>query len=72
MDQWINGLAEVVNEAKTELCLFYSKDTPMVELQLNKSIIHSKIQVNVLYVIFDSKLQHYVFSRMHVSQIHQS
>ena len=45
-----------VNQSKTELCHFYRKDTPAVEIRVNNTTIKSKDNMNVLGVIFDSKL----------------
>ena len=46
----------VVNESKTELCLFYKKDLTPVTLKINNSIVRSKKVINVLGVLFDSKM----------------
>ena len=40
-----------------ELCLFNRSNSRIIQLILNKSIISSLPQINVLGVIFDSKLQ---------------
>ena len=38
------------------MCLFYRKDTPPVEITLNNNVLKSKETMNVLGIIFDSKL----------------
>ena len=47
----------VVNEDKTEICLFYKQDHPLVELSLFGKLIKSQKTINVLGVTFDSKMQ---------------
>ena len=47
----------VVNEEKTEICLFYKRDHPTVNISINGKRISSKKTINVLGVVFDSKLQ---------------
>ena len=54
---WLTMSGLKVNGAKTELCLFYKKDTAPIQLVINGSLIQSKAQINVLGVIFDQKLQ---------------
>ena len=54
---WLTKSGLKVNGAKTELCLFYKKDTAPIQLVINGSLIQSKAQINVLGVIFDQKLQ---------------
>ena len=46
-----------LNEEKTEICLFYKRDHPTVEVRVNGKRILSKKTINVLGVLFDSKLQ---------------
>ena len=45
------------NEEKTEACLFYKRDHPTIALTINNKIIRLKKTINVLGVLFDSKLQ---------------
>ena len=52
---WCNLKAIIEN--KTELCLFYKKDCAPIAISLNGTIITSSVTMNVLGVIFDSKLQ---------------
>jgi hypothetical protein len=54
--KWLTGSGLKVNETKTELCLFYRKDTPPIEIILNNNVLRSTDSMNVLGVIFDSKL----------------
>ena len=42
---------------KTDLCLFHKKDVRQVTINLGSSLILSKKVINVLGVMFDSKLQ---------------
>ena len=55
--KWLKDSGLVVNEEKTEMCLFYKTDHAPVELTLNGKIVKSKKTINVLGVIFDSKMQ---------------
>ena len=47
----------VVNEAKTDLCLFCRHDCPPIILNINGKYLISKNTINILGVTFDSKLQ---------------
>jgi exonuclease III len=53
---WLKDSGLKVNETKTELCLFYRRDTPPIEITIGNDILKSKTEMNVLGVIFDSKL----------------
>ena len=55
--KWLSESGLKVNEAKTELCLFFKRDTTPIHFSLNGKILTSKNKINVLGVIFDSKLQ---------------
>ncbi len=46
-----------VNNYKTDLCLFYRQDTAQVSIHVGETVIKSKSEINVLGVLFDSKLQ---------------
>ena len=46
-----------VNDTKTCLCLFYSKDTTPIEIKLNDIKVKSIKSINILGVLFDQKLQ---------------
>ena len=56
ISKWLRGSGLIVNESKTEVCLFHKKDQPSVNIKVENSIIKSKKLMNVLGVIFDSKL----------------
>ena len=42
---------------KTEICLFHHNDPRPIELNVNHNLLKSKDHINVLGIIFDSKLQ---------------
>ena len=46
----------IVNESKTEICLFHRNDEPPIQIKIQNVTITSKKSMNVLGVIFDSKL----------------
>ena len=54
--KWLRGSGLSVNESKTEICLFHKKDQPSVNIRIDNVLIKSKKSMNVLGVIFDSKL----------------
>ena len=45
-----------VNEAKTEVCLFYKSDVNAVNVTINNITIKSKPSINILGVQFDSRM----------------
>jgi hypothetical protein len=55
--KWLRGSGLTVNQSKTELCLFHRLDQPQISVKLFNTTIKSKSSINVLGVIFDSKLQ---------------
>ncbi len=55
--KWLRGSGLTVNESKTELCLFHRLDQPHITINLFGSEIKSLDFINVLGVLFDSKLQ---------------
>ena len=55
--KWLKKSGLVVNDAKTDLCLFYKKETQQVSINLGMNMITSKNVINVLGVTFDSRLQ---------------
>ena len=57
MTKWLRDSGLKVNESKTELCLFHRFDHVQISINLNGSQIKSQINMNVLGVMFDSKLQ---------------
>ena len=57
LTKWLKDSGLKVNEDKTEIVLFYRKDSRPITLKLNGTQLVSKNSMNVLGVIFDSKLQ---------------
>ena len=57
MTKWLRDTGLVVNEEKTEICLFYKRDHETVNVSINNKIVTSKKSINVLGVLFDCKLQ---------------
>ena len=55
--KWLKDSGLVVNEKKTELCLFHKNPQPLVELQINNDLIRSKNIINVLGITFDSQMK---------------
>ena len=54
--KWLKQSGLKVNDAKTEFCLFYRKDSPPVKLNINNIELTSVKSMKVLGVLFDSKL----------------
>ena len=54
---WLTKSGMVVNEAKTDLCLFCRQDTPPLVININGKFVISKKTINILGITFDSKLQ---------------
>ena len=54
--KWLKGSGLVVNESKTEVCLFHRNDQPLIFNTLQGVRIRSKKFMNVFGVTFDSKL----------------
>ena len=54
---WLTKSGMVVHEAKTDLCLFSRHDFPPLIVNIYGKYIISKKVINVLGVIFNSKLQ---------------
>ena len=54
--KWLKDSGLVVNESKTEICLFHRNDNQVITLILQNQRIVSKTSMNVLGVVFDSKL----------------
>ena len=54
--KWLKESGLKVNDGKTEICLFYRKDTPPVKIEINGNEITSSKSINVLGITFDSKL----------------
>jgi hypothetical protein len=55
--KWLRDSGLVDNQNKTELCLFYKRDVSSITITLGDAQIKSKQELNVLVVIFDSRLQ---------------
>ena len=54
--KWLSDSGLKVNETKTELCLFYRKDTPPIEIIINNALIKSSNEMNLLGITFDRKM----------------
>ena len=54
--KWLKGSGLVVNESKTQICLFHQNDQPLIDVILEGVRITSEKSMNVLGVTFDSKL----------------
>ena len=54
--KWLKDSGLLVNEAKTEICLFHTRDQPLIKVKVLNAEITSKKSINVLGVIFDCKL----------------
>ena len=55
--KWLRGSGLDVKESKTELCLFHRLDQPRLKIKIFNSEIKSQVTMNILGVLFDSKLQ---------------
>ena len=53
--KWLKDSGLVVNDEKTETCLFYKRDHATITLNINNKNIRSKNVINVLGVLFDQK-----------------
>ena len=54
--KWLKDSGLLVNESKTEVCLFHKNDQPKITITLQNVRIESRKEMNVLGVVFDSKL----------------
>ena len=54
--KWLKKLGLNVNDGKTEICLFHRQDQHRIAITTHNEIIHSKPNINILGVTFDSKL----------------
>ena len=52
---WLTKSELKVNEAKTELCLFFKNGTAPIGIQLNGKLVNSKPNINVLGVFYGSQ-----------------
>ena len=57
ISKWYSQSGLVVNQSKTEICLFYKTDVEAVNVSVGTSRIRTLLEMNVLGVVFDSKLQ---------------
>jgi hypothetical protein len=57
VEKWLTDSGLKENVEKTEIVIFHKTDTAMSSLELNEVEIHTKKQISVLGVIFDSKLE---------------
>ncbi len=55
--KWLKKSGLIVNQGKTEACLFYKQDCAAVAIKVGEDMINTKKSINVLGVIFDTKLQ---------------
>ena len=46
-----------VNEAKTEICVYYKINNPLIDIIINNVMFRSEYAMNVPGILFDSKLQ---------------
>ena len=51
--KWLRDSGLLVNEGKTEVCLFHKNDQPVIFINLQNVQIKSKHEMNVLGVMFD-------------------
>ena len=66
--EWLTNSGLKVNDAKTEMCLFYRKDTRAVNITINGTEITSKKSMNVLGVHFDAKLNWQTFVQIAITK----
>ena len=55
--KWLRQSGLKVNDGKTEVCLFHRKDHPTINIIFNNVSIKTNNSMNVLGVLFDSKMQ---------------
>ena len=56
MTKWLRDSGLSLNKAKTECCLFHKNDHILIDIVVNGITVRSKSSINVLGVLFDSKL----------------
>ena len=66
--KWLKDSGLIVNESKTEICMFHQNDQPLVKIKLLNVEIESKKSMNVLGVIFDCKLNWQMHAAMAISK----
>ena len=55
--KWLRDSGLMVNESKTEICLFHRSNIKIINVTINNITVKSTPQMNVLGVTFDSKMQ---------------
>ena len=54
--KWIKQSGLKINEKKTEICLFYKRDTDPVNVMIGEDLVTTSDTINILGVTFDSKM----------------
>jgi hypothetical protein len=57
ISKWYSQSGLAVNQSKTDICLFYKTDVEAIEVTVGTERIKTLKEVNVLGVVFDSKMQ---------------
>ena len=57
MTRWLKHSGLIVNETKTELCLFHKANHNPRDITINNVNIRSKTTINVLGILFDSQMK---------------
>ena len=57
ISNWMRSSGLKVNEEKTKICIFSRLDTTPVVMNINRNLVQTKKEMNVLGITFDSKLQ---------------
>jgi hypothetical protein len=57
MTKWLGDSGLIVNETKTELCLFSKSNHIPIDIVFNNVTIRSKNTINILAIMFDSQLK---------------
>jgi hypothetical protein len=57
ISKWYSDSGLIVNQAKTEICAFYKTDIEALEVTVGVGRIKTLKEMNVLGVVFDSKMQ---------------
>ena len=55
--EWMKDSGLKINEAMTEVCVFLRGDTATIIISVNGINVRTRTEINVLGVLFDSKLQ---------------
>ena len=54
--KWLIQSGMIVNNNKTEICLFYKNDVAPINIIMDNTTVKTKSTINILGVLFDSKL----------------